>query len=246
MKSLINIWIFLIGICLVAGCTENQLVETNNSLEWDQAQVVSCARSVFFRFGGDTLDQPMIWKVTPAENAEIYENGGTAYIAFNQPGDYVVSASNSKITQTAKITMKDSGCSKDSISRVTSFPESNELIITAAILDSIGYPSIKLTTSSNPIYKCGGAKIQFDYSGSADLIKIDYLGVYQDFRCTGGAYRAEGNYPIIKSMPNKTTNLEISISGNTYKGTITSDGTSFTIELPDNPHVRFEKEFIKN
>lgn len=133
----------------------------------------------------------------------------------------------------------------DSIGRMTAFTDADQIVISAAIFDSIPSPTISLKATTVGTYKCIRSAISFYVESTDDIIRLRYGGVSEEFNCTPGNYQASSSlYHYVVSK--KTTALELVFNGVTYRGTITSDGTSFTIDWPDNRNIKFLKTYIKN
>ena len=133
----------------------------------------------------------------------------------------------------------------DSIGRMTAFTDADQIVISAAIFDSIPSPTISLKATTVGTYKCFRSAISFYVESTDDIIRLKYGGVSEEFNCTPGHYQASSSlYHYVVSK--KTTPLELVFNGVTYRGTITSDGKSFTIDWPDNRNIKFLKTYIKN
>ncbi|CAG5016701.1 hypothetical protein DYBT9275_05613 [Dyadobacter sp. CECT 9275] len=139
-------------------------------------------------------------------------------------------------TDTVKV-KPDKPIHPDSVQHITELV-GDELLLTPYLIDSLPAPSLGIRAVTLKSYKCSFSYLLAYASKSGDDLKLDYPGVYEYFQCTPGNYNPK-SYSIFNRIKNGTSTLEISMNGMIYKGTITSNGTSFAINWPHTSGIKF-------
>jgi len=212
---------FFLSVASLVLISCNQIENVSSTMDASKIANIRKGEPVIFKFNNIPDSSNVLWKITPEEGVTLKASGNMASALFSLAGSYYINATYANAVVKTNVLVIDS-VYNPAVNSLTPLVTGETLNVSYIINDSssVGKKDIVLElifTTSNK-YNCLNNYLLSKMDPLTGIISFEGVFTPDSRFCSTGEKEAQGGVTLNPDPTITNHNLEISISGKSYKG----------------------------